>query len=132
MKFQTKPAFTAVEIMITLFVAVMFIFSGYSLYLHVYQKINFAKNRSIASNIAEAHLKKRMLESELADCLLPLDQRTKTELPEGGEDLPGLTIETVVSCPYGNTVELLEVTSTVKYMVNGSEELERQTIYVEK
>ncbi len=129
-----KKAFTAVEVMISLLVAALLIITGYGLYSYVYNETSIARNRAVASNIAEAHLKKRIAISDTTDCVT--GDNWTDEAPFDGEKLKGLLIKTKVECPYpaDNTAvsSLIKVTSVVTYKVNNVDQVETQVLYAEK
>ncbi len=129
---MTKNGFTAVEVMISLFIASILLISGYGLYSYVFNETSLARNRAVASNIAEAHLKKKIATSTVANCGQPETEEAAFD----GEKLKGLKIKTKVECPYPadntETSKLIKVTATVLYEVNDVDQTEVQVLYAEK
>ncbi len=125
-----KRGFTAVEVMIALIIASIFLFAGYQLFYIVYQSQLFARTRAEAANIAYAHLRERANEQYFCGKTNPPSRKEHT--PHSNENLPNLKIVSVVTCPYGNAEKLIKVEVTVEYTINGSSQKEVQTIYVDK
>ncbi len=121
-----KKGFSAVEVMITLFVATMFISTGYGLHIYISHSMAIARNRSIAANIAESHLRQRALKADNDDC--DVTNNLKQEAPFEGEKLQDLKIETDLHCEDILIKTIVEVT----YTINDKTFKERQILYVEK
>lgn len=120
--------FSAVEVMIALIVASLFLFTGYQLFSIIYDAQLYARARSEASNIAYSHLRSRSVDPML--CNGP--ELVKNHIPHEGQKLPNLRIQSRMSCPYGQNVMLVKIEVTVDYMVNGVAQKEQQAIYVDK
>lgn len=123
-----RPGFTAVEVMIALVVASVFLFSGYQLFAAVYQSHLVARIKAQAANIAQAHLRERANESFYCGTSVSY----KKHKPYQHEDLKDLKIETWVTCPYGNSQKLIMARIVVEYTINGVKQTEEQAIYVDK
>lgn len=118
--------FSAVEVMIALIIAGVFLFSGYQLFATVHQAQLYARTRAEAANIAYAYLRKAS-DAEFKCSGVPDKWHFPTEY-----GLANLTVITKISCPYGSTEKILKVEASVQYTVNGVVQTERQSIYVDK
>lgn len=115
--FVTKHSqgFTAVELLITLFVAALFLAAGYTLYDAIVSRSAEARQRAQADNIAYDYLR-RYESTVTTPCAssTPLNRVALT-----GDDAEGLArpiITVAISCPYGSTINRLsKVTVTVEY-----------------
>lgn len=123
---KTQLGFSAVEVMIALIIASVFLFSGYQLFTTVHQAQLYARTRAEAANVAYAYLRKASNTefkcSGVSDRLY-----NPTEY-----SLSNLTVITKTSCPYGPTEKVLKIEAIVEYTINGSKQTERQSIYVDK
>lgn len=127
-KLNRAKGFTAVEVMIALVVASIFLFSGHQLFALVYQSHFTARTKAQATNIAQAHLRERANEEFTCGVTTP----DKNHTPYPHEDLKGLKIKTRVTCPYGKNQKLIRVAVNVEYTMNGIKQQEEQVIYVDK
>ncbi len=149
---MNKKGFSAPELMVTLFVAVVFISIGYGMHTYVYKEISFSKKRAIASNIAESHLRKRASLSELSDCDLGPDESKKRTVEqitreEDGKVTKKITIEEDLESNErlsGNTTikntywcdpdqdKLMVFEIVVTYEFDGVKYDEKQVLYIDK
>ncbi len=121
-----KKGFSAVEVMISLIVAVLMITAAYGLHIHNTRSTAASEKKIIAANIAETHLKKRAIEVDKTICSIA--DNKKEETPLAGEKLAGLKIVTDAKCED----LLIRVSSKVEYKVLGGKYEELQVLYVEK
>lgn len=128
-KHQPRLGFSAVEVMIALIIAGLFLFAGYQLFAIVHQSQLYARSRSEAANIAYAYLRK----ASNADFVCPQPGHTlDTAYWPSEYNLKNLSVITKRSCPYGNLDKILKIEVEVQYDINGSHQFERQAIYVDK
>lgn len=127
---QSKRAFTAVEVMIALVIASVFLIAGFQLYGIVAQGHLYSRMRSEASSIAYAHLRDRTNRVTMADCSTSV--KVIDEKPFDGENMTDLKITSRISAPYRCSEKVLKVEVIVEYTVNGSKQTERQALYVDK
>lgn len=105
-----QAGFSAIELLITLFVGAAFIATGYQLYSVILQNSSDARTRSKASNIAYDTLRKYS-----SQATSPCTNATPTPTPTvpTGSALGGAPAITVtISCPYG------ALSTTSKIQVN--------------
>lgn len=112
MKHSYESGFSAVELLITLFVAVAFIATGYQLYSIIINDGGEARARAKASNIAYDNL--RRYTPQATD---PCTVFTPTPAPSipAGSGLSNATITVTISCPYTTALNLTKVEVSVKY-----------------
>lgn len=107
-----SAGFSAVELLITLFIAAAFVATGYQLYSVVIQNGENAREQAQASNIAY-----NALRQYAPQATNPCSAVTPSPTPSipSGSNLPNPTISVTISCPYGTSVGLAKVTATVNY-----------------
>jgi Tfp pilus assembly protein PilE len=107
-----QKGFSAVELLITLFIAVAFIATGYQLYTIIIKDGGEARMRARASNIAYDNL--RRYTPQATD---PCSVFTPTPAPSipSGSGLSNASITITVTCPYTTTLNITKVQVSVKY-----------------
>lgn len=111
---QHQAGFSAIELLITLFIAAAFIAAGYQLYSIIIKNGGDARQETIANNIAYD-----MLRRYSAD-IPPKCNPSKTASPapslpagNGLSNPQGVTV--IYACPYGSTSTVSKVTVTITY-----------------
>lgn len=111
---NTQTGFSAVELLITLFIAAIFIATGYQLYSVVIKQGSETNQRAIASSIAYENLRRYMPQAT-NPCTTP----TPSPTPSVPADiLPNPSITVTFACPYGvsgATGSITRLTVSVKY-----------------
>jgi Tfp pilus assembly protein PilV len=107
-----QSGFSAVELLITLFIAAAFIGTGYQLFSIVTQNGESARSKAKASNIAYDNLR-RYSPQATNPCTVVTPSPTPS-IPSGS-NLPNASISVSITCPYGTSVGLTKVTATVTY-----------------
>lgn len=110
-KRSTESGFSAVELLITLFVAVAFIATGYQLYSIIINDGGEARFRARASNIAYDNL--RRYAPQATDPCTTFTPTPAATIP-ANSGLSNASISVQPSCPYGATA-LTKIQVTVKY-----------------
>lgn len=107
-----QSGFSAVELLITLFIAAAFIGTGYQLFSVVTQNGESARQKAKASNIAYDNLRRYSPQATN-----PCTAVTPSPSPSIPSDsgLPNASISVSITCPYGTSVGLTKVTATVTY-----------------
>lgn len=107
-----QAGFTAVELLVTLFIAAAFIATGYQLYSVVIADGGTALQQAQATNIAYDNL--RRYSSEVTN---PCSVVTPTPTPTipAGTSLTNPSITVAITCPYTTSLNLSMVTVTVTY-----------------
>jgi Tfp pilus assembly protein PilE len=107
---RTESGFTAVELLVTLFVAVAFLATGYQLYTVIIESGGTARTQAKASNIAYAALRKYAPQA-VKPCVASSPAAT---IPAGSLPTPN-SISVDISCPGGTgttTTSKIQVTVT--------------------
>lgn len=107
-----QAGFSAVELLITLFVAATFIAAGYQLYTVIIQNGGEARARARASNIAYDNLR-RYTKQAVNPCAVVTPTPTPT-IP-ADSSLSNATITVTIDCPYGVGTTVTKVSVSVKY-----------------
>ena len=111
-KYLAESGFSAVELLITLFVAVAFIATGYQLYTIIINDGGEARMRARASNIAYDNLRRYM--SQATDLCTVFTPTPAATIP-ANSGLSNASITVTPTCPYGNSVSLTKIQVSVKY-----------------
>lgn len=125
-KVKQQTGFTTVELLITLFVAAMFIIAGFQLYSVIIKDSGEARDQAQASNVAYDYLQK--YKSSATSSCTP-----NASLYTGNVTVNNLTNATVtvsMSCPYPSLLNITKITSTVKY--NDPQQTVSSSAYVAK
>lgn len=107
-----EAGFTAVELLITLFIAAAFIGTAYQLYSIVIDDSGSARARTQASNIGYAALRKY---SPQATNPCSVITAAPTPTIPAGSGLSAASISVTYSCPYGTSSATTKVQVSVKY-----------------
>ena len=108
---QTQSGFTAVELLITLFVAAAFLIASYQLFSVVVNDGGQARAESRASNVAYDYL--RQYTSSAANPCVEYTPLSDSTLSVDG--LSDTTVTVTITCPDYSTDELSKVEVTVSY-----------------
>ena len=111
-RFTSQAGFTAVELLITLFIAAAFIGTAYQLYTIIVKNGADSRNQAIASNIAYDNLRRYS-----ANATSPCSVVTPSPTPSipSGTSLVSASITVTYSCPYGTSSTVTKVVVAVKY-----------------
>jgi Tfp pilus assembly protein PilV len=115
---RSTAGFSAIELLITLFIAAAFLTTGYQLYSIVIKSSATSRSRAQASNIAYDALRRYS-----AQATNPCTVVTPTPTPTIPAN-PGITnaaISVSFSCPYGTTSPTSKIRVTVTYGTSGGE-----------
>lgn len=113
---HAEAGFSAVELLITLFIAAIFLFAGYQLYSFVVLSSGESSQRAEASRIAYRYLRTTqdttVTTSPCTTATTPVDNQAVT-----GTSLSQATVTVTVSCPFssGAAQAIRLVKSTVQY-----------------
>lgn len=107
-----QEGFSAVELLITLFIAATFIAAGYQLFSAITKVSSEARQQAKASNIAYDYLR-RYSEQVVNPCAVVAPSPAPT-IPSGS-NLPNPSITASITCPYGLSTPIAKVEVTVTY-----------------
>lgn len=111
---RRHQGFTAVEVLITLFIATILIGGGYQIYGIVTAHTKEARERTVASNYAYEALRRQAVQPS-SRCSATAEQNISSELPNP-TSLPGpATMTRDVTCPYGNNDAISRITIRLTY-----------------
>ena len=108
-----QGGFSAVELLITLFVAAAFIATGYQLYSIIVKNGGEVRAQAKASNIAYDNM--RRYASLTATPCVATAAPTPTPTIPAGSGLSNATITVTISCPYASALSISKVQVSVKY-----------------
>jgi len=108
-----QAGFSAVELLITLFIGVAFIATGYQLYSVITSNGAEVRLRATASNVAYQNLQ-RYVNLSTNPCVATNSPSPTPTIPSGS-GLPSASISVSMSCPYGTTIAITKVSVSVKY-----------------
>lgn len=111
---QARSGFTTVEVLVTLFVAVLLLGGGYQAYSAVASNSREGRERSIASNIAYENAR-RVADGITGVCVPSGPTNHSSRIPADSTLPSNKQMTTIVTCPYGSsnsTISLVNVTIT--------------------
>lgn len=125
---STSSGFTAVELLITLFVAAAFLIAGYQLFNLVIKEGGNARAESAAGNIAYDYL--RRYSDSAANPCTPSTPLTNQSVTIDG--IANATISIAITCPQSDAVTLSKVEATVNYGIGSDAKIVRYATYTDK
>lgn len=127
-KRHASEGFSAVELLITLFIAAIFIISGYQLWSEVQTSGAASDQLARASNAGYEYLRRYTSQPQTCAVSTPVNN---VALSVSG--LPGATVTVNITCPYGvssTTPAVKLITSTVTYGSTGNQQSVSHAVYV--
>jgi Tfp pilus assembly protein PilE len=112
MRSSTQHGFSAVELLISMFIAVAFIGAGYQLYSVIIKDGLDARLRSTASNIAYSNL--RFYAPQATNPCTSVTPNPTPTAPTANQ-LPNGSITVTIDCPYGVGDQTSRILVSVKY-----------------
>lgn len=113
--YNKQFGFTAVELLVTLFVAAVFLASGYQLYILMTKDSGETRDRSKASNIAYDYL--QQYKAKATNPCTTTPSLATTSVPIDG--LSNTTVAVDITCPYSSATvpitSVSKITVTIKY-----------------
>ncbi len=106
-----QSGFTAVELLVTLFIAAAFLMSGYQLYSLIMKDGGEVRATAKASNVVYDYMQ-RYKPSATNPCT---SQTPLTDSAITVDTLSNTTITVAITCPYSATPSLSKITVTMKY-----------------
>ena len=107
-----QEGFSAVELLITLFIAATFIAAGYQLFSVITKVSSEARQQAKASNVAYDYLR-RYSEQAVNPCAVVAPSPAPT-IPSG-TNLVSASISASITCPYGLGTPIAKVEVTITY-----------------
>lgn len=111
-----KTGFTAVELMITLFIAALFLVSGYQLYNIIIKDGGQTRSQARASNVAYDYLQRYKSNPTFikSSCVVPAVQTPLTN-SSSIPNLSNVTVTVTITCPFGTASPVSKILVTVSY-----------------
>lgn len=128
MTVKKSAGFSAVELLITLFVAAMFLAAGYQLYNFVITDSGNARAESSVSNTAYNYL--RQYASSATNPCSPSTVVSNQAITISGVDSPVMTV--TLSCPQTSTPTLSKVDVSITYNVGSTTNKVEHATFVDK
>lgn len=125
---ESHKGFTAVELLIALFIAAAFMLVGYQLYTVVIRDAASVRNRAKASTIANDYVNREA--ASVSTCSeAPV---TASETPPTNSGLPDIAISSIISAPHGcgGSGEVIKVQIDVSYGPTSKRERVSNAVYV--
>ena len=115
---QSMKGFSAVELLVTLFIAVLFLAMGYTIYGAISTSSSVSRHRAQADNIANEYLR-RYESTVTSPCIVstPLSNQAVAASSADGLAAPRVTVE--ITCPNSSLTSLSKVKVTVTYNESG-------------
>ena len=116
---SNQSGFSAVELLITLFIAVAFLATGHQLYTSIISDSGATRQQAKASNVAYDYLR-RYTGSITSPCSdsTPLNNTTVSPVPDG---LSNVKVTVTISCPQPSLSSLSRVEVRVTYGADSEE-----------
>ena len=110
---DSQAGFSAVELLISLFIAVAFIAAGYQLYAVIVKDGSDARYQSRASNIAYENL--RTYSAQATSGCTVISPASQSLPSTGANGLPSATMYINITCPYGLSDPTSKVSVRITY-----------------
>lgn len=115
-----RSGFSAVELLITLFIAAAFLIAGHQLYTAIIRDSGATRQRARASVVAYDWLR-RYSASVPANCTTSTSLPTNQPVTPAPEGLKNVTVTITYECAQTSMPELVRVRAVVKYGSDGGE-----------
>lgn len=125
---QFQNGFTAVEVLITLFVAAIFLIAGYQLFNVVIRDGGDARAESRAGNIAYTYMRK--YSNAATNPCTPQTPVSNTAVTENTDGLTNAKVSIVITCPQSDAPTVSKVEAIITY--NDPQKTTRFSTFVDK
>lgn len=122
------PGFSAIELLITLFVAATFLMSGYQLYTVILEDSGSARAESAVANVAYGYLR-RYSDSAANPCVASTPLASQA-ISITDIDSPVVTV--TITCPQSATTSLSRVEASITYGTGDSVNTVKYATYIDK
>lgn len=126
MRRTDQNGFTAIELLISLFVAAAFLVSGYQLFTAIIKDGGNARAKAKASNVAYDYMRRYSV-STASPCVAS-NPENSTDVSVTG--LSATSVSVAITCPYSSPSSLSKVEVTVTY--NTPQQTVKYATYVNK
>lgn len=112
---SVQRGFTAVEVLVTLFIATVLIGGGYQVYGLVNSSSRDARERSVASNYAYESLRRLAASAPAACDASTPEQDLTSQLPSDAALPAPYSMKATYTCPYGDGDTISQLTIRLSY-----------------
>ncbi len=123
-----KEGFSAIELLITLFIAAAFLMTGYQIYNFALKDGGQSRGQSQAANIASEYLE-RYKYTATNPCT---EQTPLANSPITVTGLSNVAVSVVMSCPYESATNISKVSVTISYGSGANQKTIKTASYVSK
>lgn len=121
-----QQGFTAIELLITLFIAAVFLMSGYQLYNVIIKDGGQTRAQARASNVVYDYLRRyKPADNSPCDTYTPVSDQSITD-----SNLPNATITVEMTCPYSSGAYVSKVSATLTYGASNDQHTVSTATYV--
>jgi prepilin-type N-terminal cleavage/methylation domain-containing protein len=125
---MSSRGFSAVELLATLFIAVVFLAAGYSLYGSIVTRSSQVRHRAQADNVAYDYL--RRYEATVPVACVATNPVTNAAVPVSiAGDLPKPIVSVVITCPLSSVSLISKIKVTIKYTEGASQQNVEHEVY---
>ncbi|MGB4420410.1 MAG: prepilin-type N-terminal cleavage/methylation domain-containing protein [Candidatus Saccharimonadales bacterium] len=119
--------FSAVELLITLFIAATFLVAGFQLYSTIIKDSGSIRLTVRASNVAYNYLQKTKSDvTKITNPCSPYNFPSETPIIDG---LSNVIVNIAITCPYTSASSLSKITVTIDY--NGADQPVVQSLFID-
>ena len=111
MKNSNKSGFSAVELLVTLFIAALFLVAGYQLYSIIVKDGGKTRSQAKANNVTYDYLKR--YESFVSNPCVASTPVNNVDIEVG--TLEDVTMTVSITCPYSARTSISKVSATITY-----------------
>lgn len=115
---ETQKGFSAIELLVTLFIALLFLSMGYTLYGAIVTSSSTARHRAQADNITYEYLR-RYEATVTSPCIVTTPVNNQPVTSGSAIDLGSPTVTVNISCPNSTVTAVSKVKVTVSYKEKG-------------
>jgi hypothetical protein len=127
---HAEAGFSAVELLITIFIAALFIGAGYQLYVAIIRDGSDARNETIASNLAYDYV--RQYSTQVSNPCATTTPDPAPTVPSGAPytSLGPASVTASITCPYAAPSGTSLITVTVSYGSTTPQKQVQHALYV--
>ena len=124
---MNDKGFSAVELLIALILATVFILAGYQVATSIIRSGAESEQLAKAANIAHEYLRRNSTSADPCAASTPVNNA----VPDNSDGLPNARVTVVRSCPNTSITSLSKITSTVTYGPTNASKTVSHAVFVE-
>lgn len=125
---NNQLGFTAVELLVTIFVAAIFLAAGYQLFSTILRGGTEGRDRADASLVGSKYLNE--YQDDVVDPCVASTPLANVAITEASLTRPTVTVD--ITCPVASAPSLSKIEATVNYGDTANRYTVKRTLYVEK